>query len=259
MIASDNRTYTTKELADLAGVSSRTLRYYDQIGLLVPARAQNGYRVYNTADMRRLQHILLLRSCGVPLESIEEALDKSDFDLASMLREHLTLLCRQREKLDKTIATAKLAVAGLEDYEKMDDKERFEQIKKQSVADFEEEFGQEARAFYGDEAIDAANERMLNMSKTAWDAKEELEQRIKDNLVLAMMTKDPESPESKLVAGMHAQWIKVHWGEKTYSPEAHVSLAEGYLTDPRFVEYYDGSCGAGATEFLRDIIKANIH
>ena len=141
MVASDNRTYTTKELADLAGVSSRTLRYYDQIGLLVPARAQNGYRVYDTADMRRLQHILLLRICGVPLESIEEALDKSDFDLASMLREHLTLLCRQREKLDKTIATAKLAVAGLEDYEKMDDKERFEQIKKQSVADFEEEFG----------------------------------------------------------------------------------------------------------------------
>ena len=141
----------------------------------------------------------------------------------------------------------------------MDDKERFEQIKKQSVADFEEEFGQEARAFYGDEAIDAANERMLTMSKMAWDAKEELEQRIKDNLVLAMMTKDSESPESKLVAGMHAQWIKVHWGEKAYSPEAHVSLAEGYLADPRFVEYYDGSCGAGATEFLRDIIKANIH
>ena len=49
MIASDSSTYTTKELADLAGVSSRTLRYYDQIGLLVPARAQNGYRVYDTA------------------------------------------------------------------------------------------------------------------------------------------------------------------------------------------------------------------
>ena len=67
-----------------------------------------------------------------------------------------------------------------------------------------------------------------------------------------MMTKDPESPESKLVAGMHAQWIKVHWGEKAYSPEAHVSLAEGYLTDPRFVEYYDGSCGAGAKMCIRD-------
>ena len=46
MIASDNSTYTTKELADLAGVSSRTLRYYDQIGLLVPARADASARRY---------------------------------------------------------------------------------------------------------------------------------------------------------------------------------------------------------------------
>lgn len=258
MVAPDSKTYTTKELANLAGVSARTLRYYDQIGLLVPARAQNGYRVYNAADVRRLQYILLLRSCGVSLESIVEALDTANFNLASMLQQHLTFLCRQRDELEKTIATAKAVVAGLEAFENMDDKERFEQIKKQSVANFEEEFGQEARARYGDEAIDGANERMLEMSKTAWDAKEELEQRIKDNLVVAMATKDPTSPESKLVAGMHAQWIKVHWGEDGYSPEAHVALAEGYMADPRFVEYYDGACGVGATEFLRDIIKANI-
>ncbi len=253
-----DRTYTTKELADLAGVSSRTLRYYDQIGLLVPARAANGYRVYNAADMHRLQHILLLRSCGVPLESIEDALDRSDFDLASMLQEHLTLLCRQRKELDETIAAARIAVAGLEAFGKMDDKERFEQIKKQSVADFENEYGQEARSLYGDAAIDEANERMLGMSKTAWDAKEELEHRIKDNLIVVMATGDPASPESRLVAGMHAQWIKVHWGEGAYTPEAHRSLAQGYLTDPRFVEYYDGACGDGATEFLCRIIEANI-
>ena len=66
------------------------------------------------------------------------------------------------------------------------------------------------------------------------------------------------SPESKLVAGMHAQWIKAHWSEDACSPEAHVALAEGYLGDRRFVEYYDRACGAGATEFLRDIIKANL-
>lgn len=54
------------------------------------------------------------------------------------------------------------------------------------------------------------------------------------------------------------QWIKVHWGEDAYTPRAHVALAEGYLADPRFVEYYDGAAGKGATEFLRDIIKANV-
>lgn len=91
MSASADRPYTTKELADLAGVSPRTLRYYAQTELLVPARVANRYRVYNAADMHRLQHILLLRSCGVSLESIADALDKSDSDLTSMLQEHLTV------------------------------------------------------------------------------------------------------------------------------------------------------------------------
>lgn len=50
----------------------------------------------------------------------------------------------------------------------------------------------------------------------------------------------------------------MHWGEDAYTPRAHIALAEGYLADPRFVEYYDGAAGKGATEFLRDIIKANV-
>ena len=146
----------------------------------------------------------------------------------------------------------------MEAFRHMNDEERFEQLKKDSVAQFEEEYGAEARELYGDAAIDESNERMLGMSKLAWDAKEELEQRIKDRLVIAMETGDPASSEARMVAEMHAQWIRVHWGEGAYSPEAHVQLAEGYLHDPRFVEYYDGACGEGATEFLRDAIKANM-
>lgn len=253
-----DKTYTTKELAELAGVSCRTLRYYDQIGLLVPARAQNGYRIYRLDDVRRLEHILLLRSCGMPLESIAKALDSAAVDIAALLSEHLAFLCKQREELDKTIAAARTALAEMEIFDAMNDAERFEQIKRQSVASFEEEFGEEARRRYGDEAIDAANARMLEMSTTAWEAKEDLEQRIKDQLTVAMATGDRTSPESKLVAGMHAQWIKVHWGEDSYSPAAHIALCEGYLADSRFIEYYDGACGLGATEFLRDIVRANM-
>lgn len=250
--------FTTKQLADMAGISARTLRYYDQIGLLVPEREENGYRSYGPSEVRRLQHILLLRSCGVPLQTVEEALDQADFSLSAMLTEHLSTLQKQRSDLEKTIATVRRVVAGLGGFEEMDDNQRFEEIKKQSIEQFEEEYGEEARKLYGDEAIDASNERMLSMSKPAWDAKEELEQRIKDNLAVAMATGDPSSPESRMVAGMHQQWIKVHWGEDAYTPEAHVSLAEGYLADPRFVEYYDSAAGEGATEFLRDIIVANI-
>lgn len=255
---SANGTYTIKELADLAGISTRALRHYDQIGLLVPERAANGYRVYDAADVRALQNIMLLRSCRVPLATIEAVLHERDFDLGSMLFDHLADLRRQRVELEETMAIVQRALARLEAFENMDDKERFEQLKQDSVERFEEEYGAEARERYGDAAIDAANERMLGMSKTAWDAKEELEQRIKDALRVAMATGDASSDESKLVAGMHAQWIRVHWGEGAYTPEAHRNLAEGYLCDQRFVDYYDGACGDGATEFLRDVIVANV-
>lgn len=250
--------YSVKELAEAAGVTIRTLRYYDELGLLVPKRAKNGYRTYDAADVRRLQHILLLRNCRVPLSVIAEALSQPDFEMARMLSGHLEDLRRQRSELEEAIAIVQRAVAGLEAFEAMDDAQIFEQLKKDSVAKFEEEYGAETRERYGDDAIDAANDRMLGMSKAAWDAKEELEQRIKDNLKLAMAEGDVDSELARMVAGMHAQWIRVHWGEGGYSPEAHVALAEGYLQDPRFVAYYDGACGEGATEFLVKVIKQHL-
>ncbi len=251
-------TYTTAELAALAHISPRTLRYYDQRGLLVPRRHANGYRCYGPADVRRLQHILMLRSCGVSLTTIDEALAAPNFDLGRMLSDHLSDLRRKKIDLEKTIATVEQAVAGLEAFETMNDQQKFEQLKRQSIETFEATYGQESRQLYGDEAIDAANERMLNMSRAAWNAKEDLEQRIKERLAAAMTSGDAASPEAHQVADMHAQWIKVHWGEGAYTPEAHVALAEGYLADARFIDYYDSACGEGATAFLRDIIKANI-
>ena len=254
----NQQTYSIKELAEMAGVSTRTLRYYDEIGLLVPERTSNGYRAYSLKDVRALQHILVLRKCRVPLSDIASALQESNFDVGHLLSTHLKDLRRQRSELDKTISMVQRTMEGLEAFETMDDKQRFEKLKRDSVARFEEEYGKETRERYGNDAIDEANERMLTMSKEAWDMREELEQRIKDSLVEAMETGDPTTSLSRMVAEMHAQWIRVHWGEGAYSPEAHRELAKGYLKDPRFVAYYDGSCGEGATEFLCRIIEANI-
>lgn len=252
------KTYSVAQLARLAQVSERTLRYYDQIGLLVPQRDANGYRAYTQEDVRRLQYILLLRACNVPLGNIAEVLQDSSVDIATLLESHLHDLERQKRELDTAIATTKRSISSLKEFRNMNDEERFEALKQQAVERFEEEYGQEARELYGDEAIEEANERMLTMSKLAWDAKEELEQRIKETLSRAMATGDPASSESRMLAEMHAQWIRVHWGENAYTPDAHVQLVEGYLHDPRFVAYYDDACGEGATAFLRDAIIANI-
>ena len=69
------RTYTTKQLADLAGVSVRALHHYDEIGLLRPKRRENDYRAYGPDEVNRLQLILVYRASGMKLAEIGRCID----------------------------------------------------------------------------------------------------------------------------------------------------------------------------------------
>ena len=81
--------YTIKELADLAGVTTRTLRYYDQQGLLPPARiGQNAYRYYDQSSLLRLQQIMFYRELDLPLREIADILEHPDFQLIKALEDH---------------------------------------------------------------------------------------------------------------------------------------------------------------------------
>lgn len=138
----------------------------------------------------------------------------------------------------------------------MNEQEAFEQIKAHEIEEFEETYGEEARERYGVDAIEASTARLLNMSHEEWDTKTMLEESIKEQLCQAMATRDTSSEEAQELVRMHQEWIRLHWGER-YSKEAYRGLAEGYLSDPRFVEYYDKSAGVGATEFLVKAIREN--
>ena len=73
--------YTVKQLAKISGVTPRTLRYYDQIGLLAPDRVEkNGYRMYGQEQVDLLQQILFFRELGVDLETIRSLVYSGDFD-----------------------------------------------------------------------------------------------------------------------------------------------------------------------------------
>lgn len=256
--------FSIGELAALAGVSTRTLRHYESCGLLLPARTANGYRVYSQADAKRLAQILAMRQCGLPLVTIRRMMSVDAEDVASaaseanihsILDEHLRTLQMQRGSLEEAIGRTKTAIAAIERIERMDTKDAFEEMKEQGLKDFEATYGQEARKLYGDEAIDAANERMMSLTKDEWDAKELLEDAIKVQLRLAMQTGDPASVASRELAHMHERWIAVHWGEG-YREEEYMGLVLGYLGDPRFVKYYDSAAGEGATDFLVRAVEA---
>lgn len=122
---------------------------------------------------------------------------------------------------------------------------------------FEETYGAEARERYGDAEVDATNDRLMGMTRDEWEAKDLLEESIKVQLRIAMAEGDAKGPAAAELARMHARWITMHWGGN-YSREGHLGLAQGYLADQRFRDYYDGACGEGATEFLVEALKANV-
>src|SRR3954468_24429952 len=98
--------YTVQKLASLTGISTRTLRFYDEIGILKPARINSsGYRIYGQAEVNRLQQILFFRELGVGLDRIKEIVTSLSFNGADALKEHREKLLEKRAQLDSLIAT----------------------------------------------------------------------------------------------------------------------------------------------------------
>ena len=93
------------EVARLTGVTARTLHYYDEIGLLKPARVtEAGYRLYDDAALSRLQNILLFRELQFPLKEIRAILDSPDFDPSEAIAQQIRLLELQYRRLGELIA-----------------------------------------------------------------------------------------------------------------------------------------------------------
>ncbi len=115
---------------------------------------------------------------------------------------------------------------------------------------------QENEERYGDEAIDAANETLLDMDSQTWNDMKELERAILGQLSIAMSDGDPKSIEAQKLVAMHRRWISLNWGREPQD-EAYLGLAHGYLADQRFVDYYDKPCGTGATAFLVQAIESS--
>lgn len=246
---------TIGQLAALSGMSARTLRYYEEAGLLAPRRTPAGYRLYSRADERRVAQIAAMRACGLPLATICRLIGDPEADVHGALQEHLRSLRRQGESLQAAIERTAAALEAIERMRGMDTQDAFEELKRQGLEDFEQTYGREARERYGNEAIEEANARMMALSKDEWDAKELLEESIKAQLRVALAAGDAAGGEARELARMHERWIAIHWGGG-YGKDAYLGLVRGYLADPRFTAYYDDAAGEGATEFLVRAIEA---
>ncbi|MEA3321632.1 MAG: MerR family transcriptional regulator [Bacillota bacterium] len=244
--------YTVQKLAKMAGVTGRTLRYYDEIGILKPARiSASGYRIYGQAEVDKLQQILFYRELELDLESIQKIINAPTFNEVEALKEHREKLLTKQKRLEGLIKSVDRTLAAKEGSITMSDKEKFEAFKQNMIDKNEAQYGREIREKYGNETIDQSNDKLKGMSKYQYEQGEKLGEEVLQVLNEAFQTGDPAGDLAQKAADLHCQWLGFYWD--SYSKEAHAGLAQMYVDDERFTAFYDKE-QPGTAEFLRDAI-----
>lgn len=244
--------WSIQEIARLAGTTSRTLRHYDDIGLLPPSRiGGNGYRYYDRDSLVRLQRILLLRDLGLGLPAIADVLT-NQVDAIPALHGHLAWLRDERERLARQIASVETTIQAIsegEDIMAEDMLDGFDHT--QYKEEVEERWGKDAYA-----ASDAWWRSKTPAERAEWQRLQK--QLAADWTAAAERGIDPEGDEAQALAQRHADWLGAIPGtpgsENGRPTAAYLTgLGEMYVADPRFAANYGGAAGA---TFVRDALRA---
>lgn len=228
-----------KEVADLVGISVRTLHHYDEIGLLTPEETtEAGYRVYSYENLETLQQILFFKELGFPLKKIKEILNRPSFDRLEALEMQHKMLLEKKNRLEKMIMTVEKTIQHSKGEIHMTNQEKFEGF------DFSHNpYEQEARERWGDKAVDEANEKAKNV--TAFD--QERFNEIYRNLA-AIRHLSPDSKEAQ--EGIH-EWYQFLNKLGSYSLEMFKGLGQMYVDDVRFTKNIN-QFGEGLAKFMCD-------
>ena len=159
------------ELVKLSGVSARTLRYYDEIGLLRPsAVGGNGYRQYSQEDIDRLQQILFYRELDFKLEEIKKLLDHSDYEVKEALKKQSELLKKKRQFIDNLLITIEQTIQTMEGELMMTNEQKFDVFKNKFIKENEKSYGHEIRDKYGEAQVEASNKKFREMTEEQYNA-----------------------------------------------------------------------------------------
>jgi MerR family transcriptional regulator, thiopeptide resistance regulator len=240
--------WSIQEIARSAGSTSRTLRHYEQLGLLQPSRtAGNGYRYYDQNALVRLQQILLLRGLGLSLSAIADILD-GQRDTAAALRTHLTLLEAERERIGRQIESVTTALRKTERGEQLMPAEAFDGF---DHTRYEEEVTER----WGREAYEAGERWWRSLSADEKAAFQRQQQEIAEDYGLAQQAgMAPDSEEVQAITRRHVEWLAI-----TTAPRKDylLGLGEMYVTDPRFRANYDQH-GVGTANLVRDALQVYV-
>lgn len=236
-----------KEVAQLTGVTVRTLHYYDEIGLLKPHQvSQAGYRLYNEEDLALLQQILFFRELDFPLRQIKDILNRPGYDRTQALEKQRELLLLKRARLDGLLGLLERTLKG-------DAAMEFQEFDNSELEKTRQEYAREARERWGDtQAYRAQEEKTKNLTLEDWSALQEQTDQIFSRFA-AVRDTQPDSPQAQSLVKAWQDFITEHF--YPCSKEILAGLGEMYLSDERFTQTID-KAGEGTAEFLSKAIAA---
>lgn len=183
--------FTVKQLAQLAGVTPRTLHHYDEIGLLRPTKvAANGYRYYDEQALLRLQQILFYRELDLDLPKIKKILDDKKFDLVSALQSHHSMLEQEVQRLQTLIKTVDATIMHLTGEIKMSQKKIFEGFSQEQQEEYENQAAQQ----WGEEGVKQTVKRWNSYTDAERKSIMEEGEAVYQQMV-SEMPRGPEAPE----------------------------------------------------------------
>ncbi len=223
--------YTVKRLADLAGVSVRTLHYYDEIGLLKPqSHSVSGYRYYGEESVVRLQQIMFFRELGFSLDEIKNIVSRPDFDVLEALQSHRTLLTKKAERINELLTTVDKTIKELKGEMKMQIKEYYQGFSDEQI----EKYRKEVRQRWGEKTLQESEERVIKMGKEKF-AKLQAEGGKIFQTISYNMSKGFDSAEVQKQVAKLRKWLE---NFHHYSDEAVLGLGRAYSQSPEFAKFF---------------------
>lgn len=239
--------WTTQEVVRASGVTSRTLRHYDRIGVLTPSRiGSGGLRHYDRDALVRLQKILIWRDLGLSLAQIARLLN-GETDDRSSLAQHRERLEAERDRLTRQMAAVDRTIDALTKGREIMPTEMFDGFD-------HTQYDAEVRERWGDEAAARSNawwEGLGAAGKAAFRAELEALNDAWDALITEAEAPHGEAAQS--VAKRHVAWILTAWNSESMPAAALKGIADMYVDDERFAKNYTRVSPDGA-RFVRDAL-----
>ncbi len=245
-------TWTVGQVADVFGVTVRTLHHYDEIGLLVPSeRSRAGYRLYTDEDLIRLQQVVVYRRLEMPLEEIATLLDRGE-DAADHLRRQRDTVMQRLTELTELVAAIDRAL----EREMSEQPATTEDLKELFGDGFTDEYEQEAQQRWGEtDAWKQSRSRTKRYTKADWEQVKQEADAVNAAFVAALRSGEPATSRLAMDA---AEQHRLHIHDRFYDLDRtfHRGLADMYVADPRFTKTYE-DLAPGLAAYVHDAIHAN--